>query len=282
MRRLIVVVVIVVASAILFFVVKQNPAEKTSTPVVHSIDSVVQKKEIPEVYVATLDNPHWKQLLAEYESYLHRALENNQAPGVAIALVRDSSILYLQGLGYSNRSTGDSVSVNSIFRLGSVSKSFASVLTGILVQEGILSWNDKVTKYVPSFRLKSKAFTDSLTIAHVLSHTTGLPYHAYTDRVDDGANFDTLVYHLRDLDLIGPPGKVYSYQNVAYSLISKVIEAATGKSYEAVISATPISTQRWLANSTHFTNLLQRGPCRWGEREHCRHGLLAAVPYQSK
>jgi beta-lactamase class C len=182
-----------------------------------------------------MENPHWLALMNGYEQYLQESLQKNKAPGVAIAIVRDSSILYLKGFGYRDYSNQELVNINSVFRLGSVSKSLASVLVGRLVQEGILNWNDKVVKHVPSFRLKSKEYTDSLTIAHLLSHTSGLPYHAYTDRVDEGVDFDTLVYHLRDLDLVGPPGKVYSYQNVAFSVVSQVIEAATGKTYEAVM-----------------------------------------------
>ncbi len=176
-------------------------------------------------------NPHVQELLAEYELFIRRALQNNLAPGLAVAVISDSSIIYLKGFGLRDATVHDSIDIHSVFRIGSVSKCFASVLTGILVDEKRLQWDDPVIKYLPSFKLKSALSTQSLTLRNVLSHTTSLPYHAFTDRVEDGANFDTLVYHLRDLDLLGKPGQLYNYQNVGYSLIGEVVKAATGKTY---------------------------------------------------
>lgn len=241
MGRLILIIVAIVGASFLFFTNTRDPQAKSqpqnSAPLVD--DSTRLQTDTPAtttpLYVTPMVNPFWQALMNDYEQYVEQSLQRNQAPGVAIAIVRDSSILYVKGFGYRDAGNREMVNIHSVFRLGSVSKSLASVLTGRLVQEGILDWNDRVVKYVPTFRLKSRAFTDSLTIAHLLSHTTGLPYHSYTDRVDEGVDFDTLVYHLRELDLIGPPGKVYSYQNVAFSVVSEVIEAATGKSYEAVM-----------------------------------------------
>lgn len=285
MKRLIIVVIVVVGGAFLFFQTQRTTVEKSdAVDTVSVAQPPVTSTETPsEIFISSPANPFWQALLTEYKNYLHHSLEKNQAPGVAVAVVKDSSILYLDGMGHRYALSGDSIDTHSIFRLGSVSKSFAGVLTGILVQENILRWDDKVIKYVPSFRLKSKAFTDSLTIAHLLSHTTGLPYHAYTDRVDDGANFDTLVYHLRDLDLIGPPGKVYSYQNVAFSVISKVIESATGKSYEQVMKEKlfdPLHMGQSSLNFETFVNSVDHArPHRYARKGGWRPQLVSQTYY---
>jgi beta-lactamase class C len=176
-------------------------------------------------------NPEIQKVLLEYGAFIKEYIKSNVAPGAAVAIIQDTSILYLKGFGLRDVITGDSVDIHTVFRIGSVSKCFASILTGLLVDEKYLGWDDPIVKYLPNFKLKTEEHTAGLTVRHVLSHTTGLPYHAFTDRVDDGANFDTLVYHLRDLDLLGKPGQLYSYQNVGYSLISDVIRSATGSSY---------------------------------------------------
>ena len=181
-------------------------------------------------------NPYVQQLLAEYQKYIDKAILSGQAPGAAVVIVKDSTIIFLKGFGLKESGTNDSVNVNSVFRLGSVSKCFASVLTGTLVKDQLLDWDDKVTHYVPNFKLKLKANTDSLKIRHVLSHTIGLPYHAFTNMVEERVPLDSLLVRLKELNLIGLPGKVYSYQNVGYSLIEKVIESATGKSYEEALT----------------------------------------------
>ena len=104
-----------------------------------------------------------------------------------------------------------------------------------LVNEKIIEWDDPVIKYLPNFKLKTESATQKLKLRHILSHTEGLPYHAYTIMIDENAPVDTLVDHLKDLDLIDEPGKVYSYQNVGFSLIGKVIEAATHQTFEETI-----------------------------------------------
>jgi beta-lactamase class C len=174
----------------------------------------------------------FQQILVKYDSFITKSIRGGMAPGAAVVIVRDTSIVFLKGFGLRNSQKKEPVDINTVFRLASVSKCFASLLTGVLVDENKLRWDDPVIKYLPTFKLKSDFHTQNLTLRHVLSHTTGLPYHAFTDRVDQGANFDTLVYHLRDLDLYGMPGQYYSYQNVGYSLIGSVIESTTGKTYE--------------------------------------------------
>lgn len=275
MIRLVIIVVAVVAAAVLFFTGATTSGSEVPPPIADRVmtpsigaDTLIAARPL---LVQSPVNPHWQLLIREYQDYLQHALAKRMAPGVAVALVKDSSVFFAGGFGYRDASSKDTIDLHSVFRLGSVSKSFAAVLTGLLVQEKILNWDDKVVKYVPSFRLKSKEFTDSLTVAHLLSHTTGLPYHAYTDRVDDGANFDTLVYHLRDLSLIGPPGKVYSYQNVAFSIISKVIEAATGKSYEEVMREKLFDPLGMSTASLNFEAMVATGnkarPHRYGRKE---------------
>jgi beta-lactamase class C len=99
----------------------------------------------------------------------------------------------------------------------------------------VISWDDPVVKYVPDFALKKKEYTDSLTIRHILSHTTGLPYHTYTNLVEEGMELKEMLALLKDINLTNKPGEIYSYQNVAYSLIAEVLEAATGKSYDVLM-----------------------------------------------
>ncbi len=195
-------------------------------------DSVTEKTLAAEID----PNPYVQLLLADYQKYIDKAILSGQAPGAAVVIVKDSAIIFLKGFGLKESGTTDSVDVNSVFRLGSVSKCFASVLTGTLVKDDVIDWDDKVTRYVPNFKLKLKANTDSLKIRHVLSHTIGLPYHAFTNMVEERVPLDSLLARLKELNLVGLPGKVYSYQNVGYSLIEKVIESATGKSYEEALT----------------------------------------------
>jgi beta-lactamase class C len=181
-------------------------------------------------------NPYFEKLLTKYENDILELHATTKTPGYSIVVVHDTTVIYQKGFGLRQVDRQDSVDIHTVFRLASVSKCFAPILTGLLVEEGVLSWDDPIVKYVPDFKLVSEENTRLLTIRHVLSHTTGLPYHTYTNMVEEGLDLKTMLGLLKDVKLIGKPGEVYSYQNVAYSLIAEVIQSATGKSYEQLMA----------------------------------------------
>lgn len=200
----------------------------------------------PEPIKPALPNPYVEKLLVDYEEQMLDLLNKTKTPGFAIAIVQDSTILFLKGYGLREVGTRDSVDAHTVFRLASVSKCFAPLLTGLLVEDGILQWDDFVVKHLPDFKLKSKLNTDSLNLAHVLSHTTGLPYHTYTTLVEDGMELQQMLEQLQNVNVIARPGELYSYQNVAYSIIGEVIRARTGKPYQRLMEEkvfTPLGMQ---------------------------------------
>jgi len=178
-------------------------------------------------------NPHLQKLFDDYARQIDTLMAISGTPGAALAIVKDSSLVYLRPMGLRSSDKPDSVTANTVFRIASVSKCFASFLTGILVEDSLLSWDDKVVRYLPGFSLKSAEHTQQLTLRHVLSHSVGLPYHTYTNLVEEGHELPDMLARLKDVDLASDVGTQYSYQNVAYSLIGEVIFAATGKTYNA-------------------------------------------------
>ncbi len=177
-------------------------------------------------------NPYLNALLEDYDLYVQNQIRKGRSPGAAVAVVYDTSTVLLKGYGLKSYRSGEPVDIHTVFRLGSVSKGFASLLTGILVQEGQVDWNDKIVDYLHDFSLKSEASTRELNIRNVLSHTTGLPYHSYTNLIEAGWNLPGMIHALRDVNVIAPVGSIYSYQNVAYSIIAEVVQSATGETYQ--------------------------------------------------
>lgn len=174
-------------------------------------------------------------LVFSYDDYLKHAVDTNFSPGAAVAIVCRGEIVLLRGYGYLKSGTHDSVNIHTAFRIGSVSKGFASVLTGIMVNDGYLNWDDHVRTYIPDFRMKDTAAASQLTIRHILSHTSGFPEHTYTDMLDNGFTYDCIKTTLGDVPLAAKPGKVYGYQNVVYSLIGDVLQNATGTDYNTLL-----------------------------------------------
>ena len=230
--KLLIGIILIASICLGFFILSRKDHEAKATPVVKKDSArIITDKNIA---VSNDANPFVESALREFEGLIKTALTNRQAPGAAIAVVRDTSIIFLKGYGLRDTKKTDSIDTRTVFRLGSVSKSVTATLVAILVNEGSLHWDDPVIKYLPHFRLKSAEASKILTLRHLLSHTMGLPYHAYTIMIEDHTPFDTLIDHLKDLDLVGKPGELYSYQNVGFSLIGNVIEKATGKKLEDV------------------------------------------------
>lgn len=179
-------------------------------------------------------NPYVDKLVNAYDEIMRELMHDTGIPGAAVAIIRDTTVIFQQGYGVKSIGGTDSVDHRTVFRIGSVSKCFAAMLTAILVEENVLHWDDPVIKYLPNFQLKSPEYTQQLTIRHLLSHTTGLPYHTYTTLVEDGMTLQEMIARLKDVN-DGPVGELYSYQNVAFSVIGEVIHAATGKTYEQML-----------------------------------------------
>jgi len=175
-------------------------------------------------------------LLIRYDSDVRDFFAESKIPGAAIAIVTENSILYMRGFGYRKIGEAGEIDVNTVFRIASVSKGFASVLTGLLVKDRVLNWDDHVTKYLPNFSLKDSTNTRGLTIRHILSHTSGLIPHAYDNLLEAKIRFEDVIKRLKDVNIVSPVGKFYAYQNTVYSLISPIIRTATGREYEDLLS----------------------------------------------
>ncbi len=202
-------------------------------------------------------NPQLAQLLEDYEREIKSLSQESNTPGAAIAVVHDSTIVFLKGFGVKKVGTSDSIDVNTVFRIASVSKCFASFLTGVLVEDSILSWNSHVKDYLPNFNLKSPEETQKLEVHHVLSHSTGLPYHAYTNMVEEGSSLDSMISWLKKINLVSKVGDSYSYQNVAYSIIGPVMQSATGKTYENLMREKVFLPLKMKTASMDYASIMQ-------------------------
>lgn len=179
---------------------------------------------------------HQYRYLSEFKKYLATSLKDTSFPGAGVVIVKGSQILYIKGLGVKKiTEPTDSVNIHTVFRIASVSKGFASVLTGIFVYKGLLKWDDKVVTYLPGFKLQNPTYTNQLTVRHLLSQTTGLPRHTFTNMIEQGIEYPVLRDKLVEVPLTAAPGEVHSYQNVAYSVISDILEKITGKTYGTLL-----------------------------------------------
>lgn len=206
----------------------QSPAVEATRPGSSSLDNYLQQHTYPQPAVAAplpFD-------VRNFEGMAQQLVSNQKVPGLAVAIVQNGRVLSARGYGITDTTRPEPVDNHTVFRLASLSKSFAGTLTGMLVNDGVLSWNQPVVRYVPGFRLSNSDYTSRLTLTNILSQSTGLPRNAFDRDIEANASYHDVRTKLSGAPLRCGPGECYSYQNVAFSVIGDVVHAATGRYYD--------------------------------------------------
>ncbi|MFN8417810.1 MAG: serine hydrolase domain-containing protein [Anaerolineae bacterium] len=172
---------------------------------------------------------------AAIDKIVREAMAMYNVPGVGLAIVKDGKPLYVQGYGVRSTATNDPVTADSQFALASVTKSFTALGVMELVKQGKLDLDKPIINYLPDFRLSDANATQTLTLRHVLSHSSGLP-RADQWVFDDPKTREQIIAEMANIDLTAEPGKLWQYNNQNYVLAGYLIEKVTGKSWEQFIT----------------------------------------------
>jgi len=199
------------------------------------------------VHARTLEDAEYRdEYLVAMENYILESIMP-VVPGAALAVIADGKIKFIRGFGIRKAGEKGLVTDETVFRLASVSKTFASAAAGILVQENKLMWNEQIGARLQYISFKNPDYGQSITLKEILSHTTGLMPHAYTNLVEDNLPYKRILERLDKVDFICAPGECYSYQNVVFSLVGDMINSVTGVEYETFVTENlfvPLDMQR--------------------------------------
>lgn len=170
-----------------------------------------------------------------YDKAFMDGMKAKKIPGAAYAIVEMGEQLKVGVFGTRAKGKKLPVTTETVFRLASVSKTFSSSLVAMLVEEGQLKLNTKVSPFVPAFQLKKKGHAERLELKHLLSHSVGLTPNAYDNMIEDGWDLPKILPRFKRLSPICGPGACYGYQNIAFSLVKPIVESTSDKSFEALI-----------------------------------------------
>jgi beta-lactamase class C len=176
-----------------------------------------------------------QEIITKYDSLVTLQLKESGTVGAALVVTYKNEIALLKCFGNRKAGEDDKVNKNTVFRLASVSKAVTGVLAGILDDEKIIDLDEKVVDYLPGFELMNIESTNNLTVRHLLSHTSGLIPHAYDLMVEDHVPLEKIIERLDEVDITAPPGKLYGYQNVVYSIYDPIVLAKTEKSFDLLL-----------------------------------------------
>lgn len=172
---------------------------------------------------------------AAYDKAFKASMKAKKIPGAAYAIVEMGEPL--QTGVYGTRAKGKNLPItnDTVFRLASVSKTFSSSLVAMLIDEGQLNLDTKVSPFAPTFQLKKKGHAERLELQHLLSHSVGLIPNAYDNMIEDGWDLPKILPRFKRLSPVCGPGVCYGYQNIAFSLVKPIVESTSDNSFETLI-----------------------------------------------
>jgi CubicO group peptidase (beta-lactamase class C family) len=169
------------------------------------------------------------------DNYLLKPRKNISFNGTVL-VAHHGNIIFYKGYGYKNPVTKTYNDTATIYRIGSTTKPFTSTVILKLSEEKKLRLQDPVAKYLPLY-----PEGDRITIAHLLTHSSGVKEYLETDTIQklpDSAlpiNIESLIHTFSNFPLSIQPGQKFSYSNSNYILLAAIIEKITGKKYEHVV-----------------------------------------------
>jgi CubicO group peptidase (beta-lactamase class C family) len=170
-------------------------------------------------------------LRARIDSFVRAEMERQKAPGVAIGIVKNGKVVLAKGYGFANLEHQVPVGPETIFQAGSVGKQFTVMAVMLQVEAGKLSLSDPLTKFFP----EAPASWGTITVRHLLNHTSGLPdLEGKLDYRKDYTDED-LARYAYALSLEFPPGSRWSYSNTGYVLLGIIVNRVAGTFYGDIL-----------------------------------------------
>lgn len=184
-------------------------------------------------------------LFARLDEYIARHMQENGIPGMTVSLANRDGLIRVSTYGFADTKTQSRVAPETMFEIGSISKSFVGLALLQARDEGKLDLNRPIVEYLPWLKINSKF--EPVTTHHLLSHTAGLP----------GAPLmlDAL---LHELWTAYAPGKRFLYSNTGYNILGFLLEAIDKRPYADAMRARMLTPLGMTASAPIISNELRR------------------------
>lgn len=174
----------------------------------------------------------------EVDKLVEDAMEKFTVAGVAVGIVKDGKIIHAKGYGLKSVDTGEKVNKHTSFAIASNSKAFTTTALAILVEEGKLSWQDRVIDHIPEFKMYNDYVTQNFNIQDLLTHRSGLGLGAGDlQKWPSGSDF-TIADMLNNFQYFEPVSAFrtkYDYDNILYLVAGEVIKRVSGMPWEVFV-----------------------------------------------
>jgi CubicO group peptidase (beta-lactamase class C family) len=226
--------------------------------------------------------PVWAQDLgrapAGLDAYIQKSMEDWGVPGLALAVVRNDSVVLAKGYGVREVGQPGRVDARTVFAIGSSSKAFTVAAMGMLVDEGKVKWDDRVVDDLPGFQMYDPWVTREIRLRDLMCHRADVQR---ADLVWYGTPYgrDELVRRVRFLKPIAGFRSIFSYNNMMFLTAGQVVAREFGESWDDVIRQRIFQPLGMTRSVTSVTQLSDLGDAA---TPHTRvHGDVVAIPWRN-
>jgi CubicO group peptidase (beta-lactamase class C family)/dienelactone hydrolase len=206
----------------------------------HRLDFNRRVLDWVDQYAGDVSGPGRPRIDAEYWQRRLTALAGvHRVPGATLGILRlrpgrDDELVEV-ACGVLNKDTGVSVTTDSLFQIGSITKVWTATIVMQLVDEGLLNLDAPIAEILPELRLADPGVTGKVTMRHLLTHTSGIDGDVFTDTGRGDDCVERYVCELADVSQNHPMGATWSYCNSGFTLAGRVIEKLTGGTWDRAL-----------------------------------------------
>lgn len=185
--------------------------------------------------ICLAESPDLKRALKHLEESVPQAMSQTGTPGLAVAVVQGDTVVYQKGFGVRRLGEASPVTPETVFQIGSISKSFTAALVGMLVDQRKIEWKDRVVDHLPGFRLADPWVTREFRVFDLMSQHSGLPYTAGDLQLFFQVDRNHVVEVLRHFQPASSFRTEFAYQNGLFLAAAQLLEEKTGQRWERLL-----------------------------------------------
>lgn len=180
--------------------------------------------------MSAFDDPR----LQELNELIRAKMAETQTPGFAIGILSHGKS-YTAGFGVTNVENPLEVTPDTLFQIGSITKTFTGLAAAILAEEDKLDLDAPVRHYLPDFRVQDEEASATVKVIHLLTHAAGWVGDIFRDTGQGDDALDLYVKSLANVPQQFPPGTEWAYNNASFGVMGRIIEVITGDTIEAFL-----------------------------------------------
>lgn len=236
---------------------------------------------LPFCFEANAQNANRNKFLTDsLDNYINKALTNWRIPGAAVGIVKDGKIILMKGYGIKELGIPTKVDQNTLFMIGSNTKAFTATALAMLEQQRKLSLDDRVTRYIPDFKLNDAQVTPMVTVRDLLCHRLGFgTFQGDFTYWTSNLSRSEVIGKMAHVKALYPFRTTWGYTNAAFLTAGEIIPKVSGKQWEDYIKENifqPLGMGNTLALSQDLPRAINRAAAHT-----LTDGRLITIPFPS-